>query len=166
MKQKTIKSQKNKWRAIEYSCFIGEFISFFTPFIAIGIANYDKYFVEYNGTKMSIAAAMAFGVMGLAIFLISKKKLENSFISLLIGWAVFAFIFTMMGEIITDLAMIMWFGFIGLSGAYILDIGSKKARNKKLKIIEAMETANKEEMVAQYKEEKQETKKVKIKIKK
>ena len=73
---KTVKSQKNKYAIIEYSCFVGEFVSVASPFVAIGIANYDKYFVQYDGTKMSIAFFMAMAVMGMAIFLISKKKHE------------------------------------------------------------------------------------------
>lgn len=162
---KTIKSQKNKYAAIEYGCFAGEFVSVATPFVAIGIANYDKYFVQYDGTKMSIAFFMAMAVMGMAIFLISKKKLENSYITLLIGWAVMAFVFQMLGAMITDLATIMWFGLIGLAGAYILEIGSKAAKKKKEEVKEAIKQANKEDMVDQYKQEKEE-KKVKVKVKK
>ena len=159
---KSVKSQKNKYAVIEYSCFVGEFVSVATPFVAIGIANYDKYFVQYDGTKMSIAFFMAMSVMGLAIFLISKKKLENSYITLLIGWAVMAFVFQLLGQIILDLATIMWFGLIGLAGAYILELGSKKAKKKKESIKEAIAQANKEDLVEQYKEEK----KVKVKVKK
>ena len=159
---KSVKSQKNKYAVIEWGCFVGEFVSVATPFVAIGIVNYDKYFVQYDGTKMSIAFFMAMAVMGLAIFLISKKKLENSYITLLIGWAVMAFVFQLLGQIILDLATIMWFGLIGLAGAYILEIGSKKAKKKKESIKGAIEQANKEDLVEQYKEEK----KVKVKVKK
>lgn len=159
---KSIKKQKTKYAAIEWSCFVGEFIAIATPFIAIGIANYDKYFVQYDGVRMSIAFIMAMAVMGIAIFLISKKKLENSYITLLIGWAVMAFIFQMLGQMILDLATIMWFGLIGLGGAFGLEIASKQAKKKKESIKDAMAQANKEEMVEQYKEEK----KIKVKVKK
>ena len=159
---KSVKKQKTKYAAIEWSCFVGEFIAITTPFIAIGIANYDKYFVQYDGVRMSIAFIMAMAVMGMAIFLISKKKLENSYITLLIGWAVMAFIFQMLGQMILDLATIMWFGLIGLGGAFGLEIVSKQAKKKKESIKDAMAQANKEEMVEQYKEEK----KIKVKVKK
>lgn len=162
---KSVKSQRNKYRAIEYGCFAGEFVAVATPFVAIGIANYEKYFVEYDGAKMSIAFFMAMAVMGMAIYLISKKKLENSYITLLIGWAIMAFVFQMLGAMITDLATIMWFGLIGLCGAYCLELGSKFAKKKKDACIEAMKQADKEDLVEQYKEEKEE-KKVKVKIKK
>jgi len=162
-KKKSVKSQKNKYMAIEYGCFAGEFVAVAAPFVAIGIANYDKYFIQYDGTKMSIAFFMAMAVMGMAIFLISKKKLENSYVTLLIGWAVMAFVFQMLGQMILDLATIMWFGLIGLGAAYGLELGSKAAKKKKESIKEAMKQADKEDLVEQYKEEK---KTVKVKVKK
>lgn len=161
------KKAKKKYRALQWTTFVGEFVSVASPFVAIAIVNYDKYFVEYNGTKMSIAFFMALAVMGFAIWGIAKKKLENSYITLLIGWAVMAFVFTMLGEMISDLAMIMWFGLIGLAGAYGLDLTSKHFKKKKDEIIEAEKIASQDELVAQVKEERVEkTKKVKVKIKK
>lgn len=164
-KNKTPSQLKKRYRAIQWTTFISEFISIASPFIAIAIVNYDKYFVQYNGTKMSIAFAMALAVMGVAIWAVSKKKLENSFITLLIGWAVVAFIFTMLGEMITDLAVIMWFGLIGLAGAFGLDEVSKHYKKKKDNIIKAEQTANQDELVEQVKEEKA-SKKVKVRVKK
>ena len=157
----SVKKQKSKYRALQWASFIGEFISVATPFVAIGIVNYEKYFIEYDGTKMSISFFMALAVMGFAIWSISKKKLENSYITLLIGWAVMAFIFTMLGQMITDLAYIMWFGLIGLCGAYVLDLVSKHYKKKKDEITDAENTAKKEELVEQVK-----TEKIKVKIKK
>lgn len=164
----SIVKKKNKYRTIEWSCFIGEFVSAATPFVTIAIVNYDKYFVEYDGVKMSISFFMALAVMGMAIFLIAKKKFENSYVTLLLGWAVVAFIFTMIGELIVDLANIMWFGLIGLLGSYGLEISSKKARQKKKEIMDIINQAEKENAVEKYKEEQAEIneKKVKIKVKK
>lgn len=164
-KEKTVKQQKNKYRAIEYGCLGGEFVAIASPFVAIGIANYDKYFVQYDGTKMSIAFFLAMAVMGMAIFLVSKKKLENSYITLIVGWAVVAFIFQLLGQIIMDIATIMWFGLIGLVAAYGLEIGSKAAKKKKDAINEAMNEANKDNLKEQYKQEIEE-KKIKVKVKK
>lgn len=156
--------QKRKYRAIEWSCFAGEFVSVAAPFVAIAIVNYDKYFVQYNGTQMSISFFMALAVMGFAIWGITKKKLQNSFITFMIAWATIAFIFQMMGEMILDIATIMWFGLIGLAGAYGLDLGSKAAKKKKEKIISAYEQADKDDLVEAVKEEKKQ--KVKVRIKK
>lgn len=162
--EKSPKQLKKKYKRIQYGCFIGEFISVAAPFIAIAIVNYDKYFVEYDGTKTSISFAMAMAVMGFAIWGITKKKLANSFVSMIIIWATMAFIFTMLGQIITDLATIMWFGLIGIVGAYGLDLGSNAAKKKKDRIIEAEHRAEEDDMVEAIKEEKKQ--KVKVRIKK
>ena len=168
-KQKTPSQLKRQYRAIQYTTFCSEFLAVATPFVTIAIVNYDKYFVQYDGTKMSISFFMALALMGLAIWCITKKKLENSYITLLIGWATMAFICTMLGEMITDLATIMWFGLIGLGGAFGLDEVSKAYKKKKENITEAQHQANQEEMVEQVKVEKQEKaekKAVKVRIKK
>ena len=161
MEQKKSPSKlKRKYRAIQYSCFLGEFLSVAAPFVAIAIVNYEKYFVEYSGIKMSISFFMAMAVMGFAIFGISKKKMNNSFITLIIIWATIAFIFTMLGQIITDLSTIMWFGLIGIAGAAGLDLASNKAKDKKEKITKAQEQADNDDMVEAVKEEK----KIKVKV--
>lgn len=164
-KELTPTQKRKRYKRLSRLCFGGEFVSTAAPFIGIGIANYKEYFVEYDGTKMSLACALAFCVMGLAIWLVSKKKFENSFITLIIGWAAFTGIFFLMGKIINDLAFIMLYGLIGLIGAYGLDIGSAKLNQKAEEIQKGINRA-KEEMTAEaYKEELKE-KKVKIKIKK
>lgn len=164
-KQLTPTQQKKRYKALHYGCFAGEFVSTATPFVAIGIANYNKYFVEYSGTKVSISFFMAMAVMGFAIFSVSKKKFENSFISLLIMWAALAFSFTMLGSLITDLSTIMWFGLIGLTGAYGLDIAQKKALKKANEIQEGIDAAKQDEVKEAYKKEqtqKEESKKKKV----
>lgn len=162
--QKTLSQQKRTLKGWKWTCFIGEFVSAFTPFVVIGLANYDKYFVEYDGSKMSIALFMALGLMGFVVWAITKKKLENNFITFLIGWVVVAFIFTMLGELITDISTIMWFGAIGIAGTCGLMEG-EKALEKKIKVIdEVQQQANKEIQVEQAKEEI--VKKVKVKVKK
>ena len=168
MKEKKKKSptqKKHQYKALQYTCFGGEFASVAAPFVAIGAANYNKYFVEYSGTKMSISFIMAFGVMGFAIWGISKKKLNNSFVTMMIIWATMAFIFTMMGSLITDLATIMWFGLIGIGSAYGLDIASKKFEAKAKQIDEGINEAKKEEIKEDFKEEQAEKKETKKKVK-
>ena len=112
---------------------------------------------------MSVAAFMGLGLMGFAIWLIAKKKFENSFITLIIGWATAATVITLLGQLVNDLSTIMWFGLIGIAGAYGLDIGSKQAEKKANEIQKGIDRA-KEEMTAEaYKEE---VRKVKVKVKK
>lgn len=152
-KKNSIVQKKNHYRNLEKTFGFLKYPTVIAPFITIGIVNYDKYFVEYNGTKMSIAFIMALAVMGIAIWSITKKKLENSFATLLIGWATLAFIFQLMGQMILDLSTIMWFGLIGLGGAYGLDEASKSMAKKKERVIKAMENAEDEKDKEQYAQE-------------
>ena len=165
-KKKLTPTQRYKrLKATQYTCFGGEFLSVLTPFVVIGIVNFDEYFVEYNGTRISIACALAFSLMGIAVYLVSKKKFDNSFITLIVGWLATTIIFFLLGKIITDISWIMLYGLIGILGAYGLDIASAKAGERAKKIKEGMELANQEEIKEEYRAEK-ESKKVKVKVKK
>lgn len=162
-KQKTPTQKKRQYKAISRLCFAGEFVSVLTPFVTIAIANYEQYFIEYDGTKMSIVAVLSLSLMGLATWLVAKKKFENSFVTLIIGWAAVDLIFYLLGTIINDIATIMFWGLFGLLGAYGLNIASVKTNEKAEEVQKGIDRA-KEEMTAEaYKEE---VKKVKLKIRK
>lgn len=166
-KTRTPTEQVKHYTRLSNGLFFSEFLSIFAPFIVIAIVNYNEYFVEYDGTKMSIACVLAFALMGLATWLVAKNKFNNTFITLIIGWATATFIFFLMGKIINDISYIMLFGLIGILGAYGLDIGSKKAKKKAQFVKEAITQAQKEQLVDQYKNEpKVEKKKIKIVVKK
>ena len=162
----TPSQRKKKYTILQWSSYVGEFIAFVMPFFIIGIVNYDKYFVEYNGTKMSIAFFLAMGVMGFGIWGITKKKIENTYIALIIKWVLFALIFTMLGEIIKDIAAIMWFGLIGIAGAYGLDVTSEHFKKEKLLIKDAQEEAKKDNLVEEVKEENKVKKTIKVRVRK
>lgn len=167
-KNTSIKKERKKYVAIRWTCFGGEFLSTLAPFVIMGIVKYDEYFVQYNGTKMTLASVLAAALMGIALWLVSTKKFTNSFVTLIIGWATITFIFFLMGKIIDDISWIMLFGLIGILGAYGLDFASQKAKERVEEIDDVIETAEKEQRVAQYKEEQavENSKKVKVKIKK
>ena len=162
----TPSQRKKKYTILQWSTYVGEFVAFVLPFFIIGIVNYDKYFVEYSGTKMSIAFFLAMGVMGFGIWGITKKKIENTYIALIIKWVLFAFIFTMLGEIIKDIAAIMWFGLIGIAGAYGLDVTSEHFKKEKLLIKDAQEEAKKDNLVEEVKEENKAKKTIKVRVRK
>lgn len=155
--------KKKKYKRISRACFLGEFASVFTPFIIMGAVNFEEYFVQYNGTKVSIAFILALSVMGLATFLIAKKKFDNTFVTLIIGWTTMTIVFFLLGHLITDIAYIMLYGLFGILGACGLDMGSKYAQKKADEIQKGIDKA-KEEMTAEdYKEE---VKRIKVKVKK
>ena len=68
---------------------------------------------------------LALALMGISVWLVSKKKFTNSFITLIVGWYAVAFIFFLMGKIVNDIAVIMFIGGSGILGAYGLDIANK-----------------------------------------
>ena len=133
-KTKTVKQLKNRYRALQYSTFVGEFVSILTPFIALGIANKDEWFMTESGWQVGLGGALALALMGMAVFLVAKKKenkeLTSGYIVLIIGWFAVAFIFMLLGSIIDQIATIMLFGGIGLMGAFGLDMTSKKMKQK------------------------------------
>ncbi len=152
-KERTVKQEQKYHKRWSLACFIAEFPVVFAPFITIGIVNYDKYFIQYDGTKVSVSFILAMAVLGIAVYCVSKKKLENSMITLLIAWTIVAFIFTILGELITDIAMIMWFGLIGLAGAFGLDKVSKAELAKSEKCKNAINKAEEDIMVEKHKKE-------------
>lgn len=153
-KQKTTKQLKNKYNAIEKITYFCEYLSMAAPFVTIGIVNYDRYFVEYEGgTKMSISMVMALAVLGLTIWSTTKEKFKNTMLSLIIKMAILSFICFMMGQLITDLATILMFGVVGLIGSQGLDVLSKHYKKKKEQIVEATNEANKDELVEKVKAE-------------
>lgn len=167
--KKTLPEQKKRLTKIKNTLFFGEFLSLITPFVIIGAVNYNDYFVEYDGTKMSIACMLSLALMGLAVWLVSKKKFTNSFITLIVGWYAVAFIFFLMGKIVNDIAVIMFIGGSGIIGAYGLDIANKKVGAKLEDVKKDMKAAQSSLNQEEYKEELKETqekKKVKIRVKK
>lgn len=131
----TATQKKNKYRALQYVTFGSEFLSIITPFIAMGIVNHEEWFYQEDGWKIGLGGSLALALMGIAVFLVSKKKEENSkitngYISLIVGWFAVAFIFMLLADIMSQMSMIMLFGGIGLCGAFGLDIASKDFKTK------------------------------------
>lgn len=147
---------RKKYKTISLLCFIGQFVSAAAPFLVIGAINFDKYFVQYDGTKMSVAAIMTFSIMGLAIVLIAKKKLSASYGSILVAWAVMAAIFKLLGIIINDIADIMIIGWFGLLGAQVLNKIGNKYEAKALRQKKNIETAEDKMLIEAHTQEMQE----------
>lgn len=131
----TATQKKNKYRALQYVTFGSEFLSIITPFIAMGIVNHEEWFYNEDGWKIGLGGSLALALMGIAVFLVTKKKEENSkltngYISLIVGWFAVAFIFMLLADIMSQMSMIMLFGGIGLCGAFGLDLLSKDFKQK------------------------------------
>ncbi len=133
-KQLTPKQKQNKYRALQYTTFVGEFVSIFTPFIIMGAVNAQEWFYNEEGWKVGLGGTLALALLGIATFLVTKKKEDNSitngFITLIVGWFAVAFIFMLLANIMEQITTIMFFGGIGLLGAAGLDITSKEFKKK------------------------------------
>ena len=151
--KKTIKQQANTYRNIKFGCLGAEFLSAIAPFVAIGIANRDTWFIDYNGTQISVALYLALAFMGIAIYGITSKKLENTYFGFIMKWTIVAIIFTMLGDLINQIAYIMWMGLIGLLGSQGFELGYKSAKNKQQKLLTSIEKAKEENNIAQAKKE-------------
>ena len=149
-------------------CDWGQWVSLIAPFITIGLVNFDEYFIQYDGWKVSIAAIMAAFVMGVTVFTIVNKKIQNSYGPLIIKIAIFTAILFIAEKIIYDLKYIMLFTLIALFGALALEKESEHLEAKAKKVQEGIEEAEKQMTKDAYIEEKKqaEEKKIKIKIKK
>lgn len=130
----TARQLKNKYRALQYTTFGSEFLSIITPFIAMGIVNHEEWFYQQDGWKIGLGGSLALALMGIAVFLVTKKKEEgkatNGYISLIVGWFAVAFIFMLLADIMSQMSTIMLFGGIGLCGAFGLDMLSKDFKAK------------------------------------
>jgi len=130
----TAKQKQNKYRALQYSTFVGEFVSIILPFVVMGAVNYEDWFVSESGWKVGLGGTLALALLGIAVLLVTKKKedekITSGYIALIIGWFAVAFIFVLLASIIEQIAMIMFFGGIGILGAFGLDMTSKNFKAK------------------------------------
>jgi chromate transport protein ChrA len=120
------------------TCTTMKWISILSPYLTIGIINFDEYFVEANGVKMSMGCILAFIVAGVAI---SNETKENKKVNGLVGWAIAFALIYLFQSILNDLLLIVGCGFVGqLVGAGFevgADIQSEKADLYKKSIIQA-----------------------------
>lgn len=130
----TAKQKQTKYRALQYTTFVGEFVSILTPFIIMGAINAEEWFYQEDGWKVGLGGTLALALMGIAVFMITKKK-ENEkttdgYIALIVGWFAVAFVFMMLASIMEQITTIMFFGGLGLLGAFGLDMTSKNFKVK------------------------------------
>lgn len=169
-KKLTTRQKQKKYRALQYTCVGGEFISVLTPFIILGAVNADEWFKSSDGWKVGLGGALALALMGIAVFLVTYKKekdnkVTNGWITLIVGWFAVTFVFILLANIMDQIATIMLFGGIGLCGAFGLDLVSKSFKTKADLYKEAIGEVTKDKLKEQIAQEVEEEKrKVKIKV--
>lgn len=134
-KKLTATKKRNRYRLISRASFGGEFVSIATPYVVMGAINYEEWFKGTEGWKVGLGGSIALALMGLCVFLITKKKEDTDsktggYITLLLGWLAVAFVFLLLANIMHQIASIMFFGAIGIAGALGLEIVSKTYKDK------------------------------------
>lgn len=171
MEEMTIQAKAKKYKKLEWIFRISEIGIVPIPFAIMAIVNRNDWFPNAEiGTRVGIGGGLAIGLMMFAILLIttnkkqeSEHKVEAGYICLMLGWALGAVICTLIANILDQLSIIMWVGLSGIAGGFGLDIARKTMTTRYMKQKEILDTAEKEEAVAQAKEER---KTIKIKVKK
>lgn len=168
-KNLTTKQKIRKYRAIQYSTFAGEYLLIASPYVGLGIVNWDKWFMNNpEAWKIGLGGTLAMVLVSIATLLVSKQKenknLTSGYVALILGWYLIGLVFQLLGMIILEIAELMFISGLGLIGAFGLDIGSNSAKRKKLRAIEARTDAIKELDKEQAREEeiKEREKKVKF----
>ena len=100
----------------------------------MGIINFDEWFMTEEGWKVGLGGTLALALLGMAVFLFTKKKeddkITNGYITLILGWFAVTFIFMLLSSLMEQISTIMFFGGLGLLGAFGLDLGSKDMKKK------------------------------------
>ena len=109
--------------------------------IIIGAINFEEYFTEVNGVKMSLGCTLALLVAGISIYNETKAKDENKRINGIVGWAVALALAYFLQSILNDLVLILGAGLIGQMVGAGFDLGANaqltKAKLYKESIIQA-----------------------------
>lgn len=123
-----------KYRFLQYLTFCCEFVAVAIPFLVICLVNWNEWFTTEEGWKVGLGGILVFSIFGILLLKLSKKnedKNKNSgFISLIIGYYVCNLIIEMLSSILDSISTIMFFGGIGLFGAYFLFLLSMKFKFK------------------------------------
>ena len=147
-KQLTAKQKQKKYRVLQYTTFASEFLAIFTPFVVMGCVNAQEWFYNEEGWKVGLGGTLALALMGIAVFLVTKKKeddkITGGYITLIVGWFAVAFIFMLLADIMSQITTIMMFGGLGLLTAFGLDIASKDFKLKADKYKETIQKAKQE----------------------
>lgn len=130
----TMKQKQIKYRALQHSTLLGEIVSVLMPFVILGIVNAQDWFYQDEGWKVGLGGTLALALLGIAIMLVTKEKTKDnpnfSFVVLVVGWFAVTFVFILLGDIINQIAIIMFFGGLGLASACGLEFVRKDLKGK------------------------------------
>lgn len=172
-KELTKKQIRNKQKAVAFGCRIGEIAVVPVPFVALMIANRDAWFSNPDSaTNISVGAGLTIGLLIAAIIGVmienKDKNIDLGYPILISKWIMATIIISVIENVLHTISGIMWIALSGLGASYGLDITrkvyTKKANKTQAEIDGAELEIGKEQARKEILEE--ETKKVKVRIKK
>lgn len=153
MAKKTIDETLKHLKKVERWLFAGEIGSALAPFIVLTAVNFNEYFVQQDGWRMSLSFAMLAGATVISICLMAKQKLKLSLASALTGLVIADVICFLLGALITDLAYILLYVIVGFVAALVLNINREKKVSEMDRIKKGINAAKEEIIKEQYKQE-------------
>lgn len=110
-----------------YTCIGLKWFSILSPYLIIGIVNFEQYFTEAEGVKMSLGCILAMIVVGISI---ANETKENTKINGIVTWAI-AFAFAILFQsILNDLVLILGCGLAGQLVGAGFELGSEMQLEK------------------------------------
>ena len=119
-----------KTRNSGYALKGAKWVSILSPYIVIGAINFEEYFTEVNGVKMSLGCTLALIVAGISIYNETKANGENKKINGIVGWAVAFALAYLLQSILSDLVLILGAGLIGQMVGAGFDLGANAQLTK------------------------------------
>ena len=156
----TLKQKQTKYRALQYTTFVGKYLALLTPFIVMGCVNAQDWFYQEEGWKVGLGGTLALALLGIIMTLVTKDETRDNKnlgkIALVMGWFTATFIIILFEDILNQMATIMIFGSIGLCAAVGIDFANKDFKNKaelyKTTLVEGKKEILKEQVKKEYKD--------------
>lgn len=153
----TLKQKQNKYRALQYTTFVGKYLALLTPFIVMGCVNAQDWFYQEEGWKVGLGGTLALALLGIVMTLVTKDDTKDNKslgkIALVMGWFTATFIVILLENILNQMATIMIFGSIGLCAAVGIDFANKDFKEKADLYKNTLVEGKKEILKEQIKEE-------------
>lgn len=158
-KKLTLKQQKNRHLINSKLLYASKPLATMTPFaIMMGVKGNEWFGQDW---KIATGGTIAIILMGLASLLVNKKtedkNITNTWITLVLGWYVVAFIFMLLSQIAQEIWWIMMVGGSGMLLACGIDIAEQDQIKKYNAIKVGLERAEEEIIKEQAKAEQQAT---------
>lgn len=144
-KELTVKQRYHRLLVGKWSLFAGKYLAILTPYIIIFSINFEQYFMSADGWKVSLGASMAFMMLGIAMLKTAKKDAKklvptsSDSITFMLGWAIAMAIFYFLSSILLDIAMIMFYGLLGLVGGFGFDRAYSEFNRRAMLFRDSME---------------------------